>query len=447
MRAASPTGLVRGIRRWDLVAVMINAIIGAGIFGLPSRVFAQVGPYSLIAFAACGLVVMLIVLCFAEVGSRFDETGGPYLYAREAFGPLVGFEVGWLTWVTRVTAFAANCNLLVEYLGYFLPAWGAGWRRSVVITLVVVTLTAVNLRGVRNAAMVSNIFTVGKLLPIALFVMAGLFFLEPGNFATPVAPGFHAFSNSVLLLVYAFTGFEMATITSGEVRDPRRNLPFALLTSIGVVMLLYILIQVVCIGTLPALADSRRPLLDAGARFLGGTGAAVIAGGVLVSIFGNLNVLVLAASRLPFAMAGRGGLPRPLAATHPRFRTPHVAILLTAAVMLVLTLSGSFVYAVTVSTIARLLSYTATCAALPLMRRRGRGHPAHFLVPAGPAVAAAALLLTGWLLANSTWREARDAGIAAAAGLLVYAASRVKQAGVKNDESATAGTGPRPVGR
>src|SRR5262245_10627783 len=151
-------GLVRGIRRWDLVAVAINGVIGAGIFGLPSKVYALIGPYSLIAFFACALVVLLIVLCFAEVGSRFSETGGPYLYARETFGHIAGFEVGWLMWLARVTAFAANCNLLVEYAGYFWPAIIAGWPRAVVIIIVVAALIIINVVGVRDAALFSDVF-------------------------------------------------------------------------------------------------------------------------------------------------------------------------------------------------------------------------------------------------------------------------------------------------
>src|SRR6266850_4250023 len=156
-------GLVRGIRRWDLVAITINGIIGAGIFGLPAKVYNLIGSYSLIAFIACALVVTLIILCFAEVGSRFDETGGPYLYAREAFGPTVGFEVGWLIWLARLTAFAANCNLMVSYLGFFWPPANSGWLRTLIITGVVLVLTALNVFGVRLAALASNVFTVGKL--------------------------------------------------------------------------------------------------------------------------------------------------------------------------------------------------------------------------------------------------------------------------------------------
>src|SRR5215831_3041151 len=184
------TGLIRGIRRWDLVAVAINGIIGAGIFGLPSNVFALIGPYSLIAFTACALVVALIVLCFAEVGSRFSETGGPYLYARAAFGPIAGFEAGWLMWLARLTSFAANCNLLIEYLGYFHPGIAAGWPRAVMIIVIAASLTAVNVVGVRNAALFSDVFTIGKLIPLALFIGAGLFFLDPGNFSPPPALAF-----------------------------------------------------------------------------------------------------------------------------------------------------------------------------------------------------------------------------------------------------------------
>src|SRR5438309_6242708 len=184
----SHEGLVRGIRGWDLVAVTINGIIGAGIFGLPSKVYGLIGGYSLIAFVVCALVVMLIVLSFAEVGSRFNETGGPYLYAREAFGPTVAFEVGWLIWLARLTAFAANCNLMVSYLSFFWPPANSTIPRALVITGVVLSLTALNVLGVRQAAIASNLFTVGKLIPMLIFIGAGLFFLNPHAFALGARP-------------------------------------------------------------------------------------------------------------------------------------------------------------------------------------------------------------------------------------------------------------------
>ncbi len=415
-------GLVRGIRRWDLVAIAINGIIGAGIFGLPSKVFSLIGPYSLIAFVVCALVVTLFILCFAEVGSRFDETGGPYLYAREAFGPTVAFEIGWLIWLARLTAFAANCNLLVAYLSYFFPAASnSPWRAAIIVTVVLV-LAAINFVGVRQAAIVSNVFTIGKLIPLLIFIAAGLFFLSPQNFTLGAPPSTGAFSQSVLLLIYAFTGFEMAAIPAGETKDPKKDLPRALLIAIGVVAFIYILVQVVCVGTLPELAGSQKPLADAGTRFMGTAGGAIISAGAIISIMGNLNILVLSGSRIPFAMAEQRQLPAFIGAIHRRFATPYVAIIITALVMLVLTLNSSFVAALTISAIARLVTYGATCLSLPIFRGRADAPPAKFRLAGGTVIAILALLLAAWLLANSTWQEARAAAISAAVGFLIYVA-------------------------
>lgn len=424
---AQPTDerLVRGISRWSLIAIAINGIIGAGIFGIPSKVFAQTGAYSLLAFLVCAVVVVLIILCFAEVSSRFSATGGPYLYAREAFGSAVGFEVGWLIWLARLTAFAANANLLVDYLGFFWPQATSPYWREAVIIAVVGGLAVVNIIGVRDTAMVSNVFTIGKLIPILLFIAVGIFFIDPSRYSFAEAPGYGAFSQSVLMLIYAFTGFEMAVIPAGEIRDPRRNLPRAILTAIAVVALLYIGIQFVCIGTLPGLATSPRPVADASNLFLGRAGASLISAGVIISIIGNLNVLILAASRLPFAMGEGGELPGWLARTHPRFRTPHVAVLITVAVMLALTLWSTFSKQVNLSAITRLLSYSVTCAALVALRRSSQAPPAAFKAPAGVAVTIASLVLAAWLLSNSTWLDARDTAIAAFIGLAIFFAYRL----------------------
>jgi amino acid transporter len=412
--------LVRGIRRWDLVAITINGIIGAGIFGLPSKVYALIGTYSLIAFVACAIVVALIILCFAEVSSRFDETGGPYLYAREAFQPAVAFEIGWLIWLARMTAFAANCNLLINYVSFFwLPATTPLWRTSIIV-FVVIVLAVINLLGIRQAAIVSNVFTIGKLVPIILFIAAGLFFLNPQSYELGAAPTTGAFSQSVLLLVYAFTGFEMATIPAGEVRNPQRNLPRALLIAILVVAVLYIMIQVVCVGTLPGLAQSQKPLADAGSQFLGAAGGAIISAGAIISITGNLNILLLSGSRLPFAMAEQRQLPAFVGSIHRQFFTPWVSILITAGLMLLLTLKSSFVAALTISTIARLVTYGATCLALPVFRHRKEAPLAAFRLPGGSIIAILSLFLIVWLLLNATWQEAKAAAIAAAVGLLIY---------------------------
>ena len=413
-------GLVRGIRRWDLVAIAINGIIGAGIFGLPSRVYSLIGTYSIIAFVACALVVALIILCFAEVSSRFEETGGPYLYAREAYQPAVAFEIGWLIWLARVTAFAANCNLLISYLGFFWSdATTTVWRASIIVFIVFI-LAIINLLGIRQAAIVSNAFTIGKLVPLIIFIAAGLFFLNPQAFELGSTPASADFSKSVLLLVYAFTGFEMATIPAGEVRDPQRNLPRALLIAILVVAVVYILVQIVCVGTLPGLAQSQKPLADAGAHFLGTAGGAMISAGAVISITGNLNILLLSGSRLPFAMAEQQQLPKLIGNVHKRFFTPYIAILITAGLMLFLTLKSSFVQALTISTLARLVTYGATCLALPLFRRRHDTPAAAFHLPGGTAIAILSLLLIAWLLANSTLQEAQATAAAAGVGLLIY---------------------------
>lgn len=417
-------GLVRALRRWDLLGLTINAIIGAGIFGLPAAVFARAGVWSLASFAVCAIGILAMVVCFAEVGSRFTATGGPYLYAREAFGAAVGFEVGWTMWIARITAFAANCNLLVAYIAYFVPSLASGAGRVVVICAVVLGLMLINLAGVRQAAAVSNTFTIAKLLPLILFVGVGFFFISRDRLTPGAFPGAGSFATSVLLLVYAFSGFEMTVIPGGETRNPGRDLPFALITAIVFVAVFYFMIQWVAIGTLPDLASSSRPLADASRLFMGSAGAGIIAAGAVVSIFGNLNVIMLVGARLPFAMAERRELPPVLAETHVRYRTPHVSIALHAAIILVVTLSGTFVYAATISVIARLLCYAATCASLPVLRRRADAPAAAYRAPAGLAIAAFALVICAWLLANVTLGEARDAGIAILIGLVVYRAAR-----------------------
>jgi basic amino acid/polyamine antiporter, APA family len=416
--------LVRGISRLDLTAIVINTIIGAGIFGLPSQVTTLIGGYSLAAFAICALIIALIVLCFAEVGSRFDATGGSYLYAHEAFGSVVGFEVGWLYWIVRVTTGAANTNLLVDYIGFFYPAATEPVPRSLIIAAVILLLTTVNFIGVKQSAWLTNFFTVGKLLPLVLFVAVGLFFVQPANIVFSPVPDNQAFTNAILILIYAFVGFEVAAIPSGEVRDPQRSLPFALLTALGIIVVLYILIQIVCLGTLPGLADSKRPLADAANQFMGSLGATVIAVGAVISIFGNLNSGLLTASRLPFAMAERRELPRVLAKTHKRFKTPFVSLLFTSLVIFIFTLQTSFIAALTISTITRLLVYATTCAALPVFRTRKDAPEAKFNAPLGIICAVLSLGLIGFLLFNVRFIEFRNVAIIAALGLVIYFAYR-----------------------
>ena len=417
-------GLVRDVGRWAMVALMINGIIGAGIFGLPSRIHSLTGPYGLVAFVVCAVVVGCIGLCFAEVSSRFMDTGGPYLYTERAFGGLAGFLVAWLMWITRVTALGLISNVMASYLSFFWPPAGSGWGRAGAMSAAMLALTAINLAGVRLAAGVGGVLAIAKLVPLFLFVGVGVFFIEPRRFAAPSPPDASSLSQAVLQLIFAFGGFEAVVIAAGEARDPRRDVPFALLAALACVTLLYVLIQAVCIGTLPALATSEKPLADAARRFMGAPGASMVALGALVSTIGTLGASLLVGPRLLFAMAERSQMPRWLGSTHARFHTPHRAILVTGAVALALSISGTFTYLLGLNVIARLATYLGTAGALVVFRRRERDRPALFSVPAAGLVVPLALAACLWLLARSGTRELRDASIAVGSGLVIHAAHR-----------------------
>jgi amino acid transporter len=413
--------LIRGIGRWDLTAIVINSIIGAGIFGLPSKVFAQIGSFSLFAYAACALVIALIVLCHAEVASRFSATGGAYLYAKKAFGSTVAFEVGWLYWIVRVATFAANVNLFVTYAGVFWPSAAEPMNRVIVIVVFVLLLTIVNILGIRQAAVFSNIVTVGKLAPLLLFGLVGLFFIEPANFNFSQVPEYSSFSSAVLILIYAFVGFEIAVIPAGEMKDPQKNLPFALFTALAAVTLIYVLVQVVSIGTLAGLASTERPLADAASGFVGPLGAILIAAGALVSITGNQNVGLLGGSRILYAMGERGELPRIFTTTSERFKTPHVSLIFTAIVILVFATQTSFLGALGIATITRLIIYATTCLSLIVFRKRPDSPPAKFTAPFGLAAAFLSIVLIAWLLTSVDFaKEGLPIVAVAAVGLAIY---------------------------
>ena len=438
--SGAPVGLARALGRWDLVALVLNGIVGAGIFGLPAKVHALLGAWGIAAIAVCALIMTLVILCFAEVSSRFADTGGPYLYVREALGPFAGFETGWLLWVARLTGICVIGNLMVQYLGFLDPALGTGTPRTLILAGTYLALTVLHITGVKRAALVGNVITIAKLLPLLVFVVVGLGAVEPQRIDFSVVPSNASFSNAVLLLGFAFVGWETAVVAAGELRDPRRDTPFALLVSVALVAALYVGIQVVCVGTLPDLSNSARPVADASRTFLGTAGATAIVAGAVVSMLGTLNGGMLTVSRLPFAMAEQGQLPAWLARVHPRYQTPVPAILLSAAIILALTLTSTYVYVLTVSTIARLLVFAATCVALPILRRPALNRPALFTLRGGMTIPVLALLFIAWLLLSSSLKETRDVLLCAAAGSLLFAwsrrtASRPSAAGVTVPES------------
>lgn len=416
--------LSREIRKWDLVALLVNVTVGAGILKLPADVQRLVGNYSLLAFIVCAVIIGLIALCFAEVGSRFSGTGGPYLYARETFGPTSAFLVGWLMWLTRLAGFATLIQVFISYLGYFWPQAQVGLTRTVIITFLVLVLTAINLIGVKESARTSDVLTVTKLIPLLLFVAVGCFFVDPNRFVFTETPTATSFTAAVFVLIYVFSGFEAVLVNTGEVREPQRVIPFSLMLALGVAVVLFLSIQVVCIGVLPNLAASERPLADASKVFLGPVGPTIISIGALVSVFGTLNVIMLACTRLPFAMAIQKQLPSPLARVHERFRTPHVSIGVSSLFALLIALQGSFIYAVKVTVVTRVIVYASTCVALPLLRRRSTSP---FAVFGGVPIAIFCVGLCLGLLVNSGWQEARDVMIAIVVGLVIYAVTRAKQ--------------------
>ncbi|HEX7707896.1 MAG TPA: APC family permease [Thermoanaerobaculia bacterium] len=413
-------GLLRAIGSWSMIGVGINGIIGAGIYGLPSKAFAIAGPWSVLSLLLVAAAAGVIGLVFAEVSSRYSNSGGTYLYARDTFGPLVGFQAGWLRWLAGLMAWAANANLLVTYLGFWWPDVDKGWSRAALLTAVTVSLTAVHYVGVRRAALVSNVFAGAKLLPLAFFVLAGLFFIEPARFQVSQPPEFSALASSALLLMFAFTGFESLPIMAGEVNSPRRTMPMAVLGALGIVTVVYLLIQVVCIGTLPGLGESSRPVADAATSFLGGWGGALMAVGAVVSIAGNLSGQIFGTTRTLYAIAEQRQASPLFARTHPTFQTPHVAIVTTMAATLALALSGTFIGLLTLSTLSRIALYAITCVALPVLRRRHPDNPPRFRLPGGPWVAALGLVLSLALASQTTPRDLLILGGAVVAGLPLY---------------------------
>ncbi len=423
VKPASP-GLLRVVGRWDMVALVINGIVGAGIFGLPQKVHALLGAWGLLAIVACALLMGFIVACFAEVSSRFTETGGPYMYAAEAFGPFTAFVVGWLLWLARVTGLCAIAGVLAEYLSFLVPAVGSGVPRALLLTLVICSLAALHIHGTRGATRFGTLITIAKLAPLLLFVALGLPHIDAAQFNFAIDPSRKDFSSAVLLLGFAFVGWETALVAAGEMREPRKDAPFSLAVGLIGVAALYVGIQAVCVGTLPGLAQSTRPLADAARTFLGPAGATIIVIGAAISMLGTINGGILAISRIPFAMAEAKQLPRALAVLHPEYRTPVLSIVLSCAAVLILTLTRGHIYLLTISTISRLFAFVVTIISIPVFRRRPTMSPALFMLPGGMTIPVLALGLIVWLLTGTSWAETRDVVIATIAGALVYLVGR-----------------------
>lgn len=377
--------LVRDIGRWSLAALVLNGVIGSSVFGLPSVITGRLGSASPYAWLVAALGIAVIIACFAEVASRFEEAGGPYLYAHAAFGRLAGIQMAWFAYLTRLTASATNANLFVIYLGEFWPGAREPLANRLVLAAVILPLALLNYRGVRQGSRLSNWMIVLKLVPLTAFVLAGLALAlpDPAVPALVATPSLRDWLDVILLLVFAYGGFEAALVPLAEARQPRRDAPFALFLNLGVCAVLYFLVQVVVNSALPDPAATDRPLAAAAGALIGPAGATFMALAALVSVYGYLAGAMVNVPRLTYAMAERGDLPGILGRVHARFRTPYVSVLVFAGLVFLLASLSGFLQNLTLSAVSRLLTYGLVCAALPVFRARDRHSAPPSVRPAG----------------------------------------------------------------
>jgi len=392
--------LVRQLGVWGIWLLAVNSIVGAGIFGVPAGAARLLGAWSPLVFIACGLLLGAVILCFAELASYYRNTGGPILYLGEAFGPLAGFEAGWAFYIARVTAFAANLNLLVASVAFFWPGAAAGVTRVALIALIVGLLAWVNVIGVRQAMRSIGVLTLLKFLPLVLLVLFGLRYVSPDAFplASTPFPATLDIGTAALLVIYAFVGWEAAVVPAGETRDPARDVPRALFAALGVVTVLYVGVQVVAVAVLPDLASSQRPLVEVGGVLFGPAGALLLTAGVVVSVGGNIAGTMFTAPRVTYSLAREGGLPMWFAAVHPKYRTPWHSVIFLAALVFTLAVFGTFVWLAAMSALVRVLIYMGSIAAMPRLRRIHGGRADAFRTPGGWVVPVGAFVVCGLLL-------------------------------------------------
>ena len=380
-----PHGLVRTIGRWSLTALMVNSIVGVSIFKLPADLARNLGGWSPLSCVAAGAGILVIAWCIAEVSSRYEETGGLYLCARDALGRFAGLLVAWMTWLTRIAAPAAAANLVWTYSAEFFPRLESGPGKFLVLFLLIGHLAIFNYFGVKTGKNLSNFFTAVKVGFLLAFVFAGCWALlaRPELRVALTLPGVPAktWVETMLLLVYAYGGFEGVLFVGGESTNPKRDTPIALLLALGVVCLIYTAVQYVTIATLPDAGMSARPLADAAQRFVGASGAAAIAMAALISGYGYLSANVLHAPRITYALAQQGDFPAFLGIVHSKYRTPYVSILIYAVLVFLFAMIGNFQWNALLSAASRLSVYGAMALAVPILRSRNDGK-AMFLLPA-----------------------------------------------------------------
>jgi amino acid transporter len=415
------TGLLRAVSRWQIVALSINDVIGSGVYLiLPVAAAQLLGPASVWAILVAGFAVLLLVLCFAEASSLFDRPGGAIVYTRAAFGDFVGFEVGWMTWIARISSIAGLSVFFARAVGYLWPGARGGIGQYATIVLPLLALTAINVVGIKSGARTAVVLAWGKVLPLVLFVAVGLFWVDWGRVFPVPSPDRENFTKAALLVLFAYAGFENTPAPAGEFLNPKRDVPFALITQIAIVTAIYTAVQLVAIGTVPNLGASQTPLADAGAMMLGPVGGLVLTLGAVLSVLGTNNNTVLAGPRYLYALAETGKLPAIFAKVHPRYRTPHVAILTQTGVALLLVLTGTAEELAVLSAIARLATYIGTAASVPVLRRKLPATPRTIRLPGGPAIPIAAMAICALFLSAAEVKNWIAGGIALAGGAAIY---------------------------
>ncbi|MGE0594757.1 MAG: APC family permease [Hyphomonadaceae bacterium] len=348
--------------------IALNGVVGAGIFAAPADLVAGAGGFSPYLFLIFGALMISVAAVLAILAARSDATGGPVAYATSAFGPFAGFQAGWLFFLARIAAFAANANAFLTYLAVFAPGVDQGVARALTIVALIVIFTGLNIAGVKQAVRTLNVITIVKLTPLLVFIVWGLSANADAIPAPSTPPSLEAIGGISLLLLYAFVGFEIATLTAGETRDAKRALPRALIGTLVSMALLYFFVQLAYVATMRGAAPDGAPLAAAAALLAGPWGAGAIAAAALISIGGNLFAQMITSPRIPFALAQNGSLPAWFGGVHPRFATPVNSILFLAAVSGVMAVSGAFVWLAIMSALARLVVYLICVAAVPKLK-------------------------------------------------------------------------------
>ena len=376
---------------WSIVLLGINGIVGTGIFLLPNKAYSIIGSASLGVLLFDAVIAGCIALCFAEAASLFTRNGGPYLYAKHALGDFWAFEVGVLKWIVTVIAWAAMAVGFATALGAAVPALSGDLAKDVISFILIVGLTIVNIFGVNVSKFVNNLITISKLVPLALFIAIGIFFINGANF-TPVFPQDTyvdgSFAQAAVLLFFAYTGFEVIAIAAEDMKNPKKNLPRAIIMCMLLVSVLYMAILAVSIGVLGSdLANTKAPVQDAFNVIVGPIGMYVVLVGTLISMGGINFAEAYYAPRVATSMAEDGMLPSALAKSN-RYNAPYVAAIVTA------TLAA-------ISAVSRFTQYLPTCLAVIIFRRKWADKARSYTIPGGYLIPVIAIGTSLWMLAQA----------------------------------------------